>query len=352
MHPLARRSLALLVVLPLLAVLTVVSDHRFAAPPGPARDAPTAMVAMGDSTMSGEGAGSYEPGTDGENGNWCHRSLKATINKTTVAGIDKTFNLSCSGANSEQVGLTDRLQNTEQSQAKRLAAIARVNRVAVIVVAVGANDDPRFSDVLNRCVQAWFERGADCTATLSDDWRGRVDRMVPKVERALRDIRKVMDDEGYTERSYSLVVQSYASPVAPTVPGDLQNLAGCPLRTADMAWVRDVGVGELAKGIKTAATRVNARYLDLTQAGAKHEACTGGAKPENEWFTRLTVDFDGLRDEARASHALQESFHPNARGHEQVGRCLTDFLGTRARTAACVTDEKGNLKAVPNPTAD
>ncbi|MFD9736462.1 GDSL-type esterase/lipase family protein [Umezawaea sp. NPDC059074] len=352
MHPLARRSLALLVVIPLLAVLTVVSDHRFAAPPGPARDAPTAMVAMGDSTMSGEGAGDYEPGTDGENGDWCHRSLKATIDRTTVAGIDRRFNLSCSGANSEQVGLTDKFQNTEPSQAKRLAAIARVNRVAVIVVAVGANDDPRFSDVLNRCVQAWFERGADCTATLTDDWRGRVDRMVPKVEKALRDIRKVMDDEGYTERSYSLVVQSYASPVAPGVPGDLQNLAGCPLRTADMAWVRDTGVGILAQGVNTAANRVGARYLDLTQAGAKHEACTGGGNPDDEWFTRLTVDFDGLRDETRASHALQESFHPNAKGHEQIGRCLTDFLSTSARTAACVADEKGNLKAVSNPKAD
>src|SRR4051812_21020507 len=318
MHPLARRLLALLVVVPLLAVVTVVSDHRFAAPPGPPRDAPTAIVAMGDSTMSGEGAGSYEAGTDGENGDWCHRSLKATVNRTTVAGIDRTFNLSCSGANSEQVGLTDKLQNTEQSQAKRLAAIARVNRVAVIVVAVGANDDPRFSDVLNRCVQAWFERGADCTTSLSDDWRGRVARMVPKVEKALRDIRKVMDDEGYTERSYSLVVQSYASPVAPGVPGDLQNLAGCPLRTGDMTWVRDTGVGELAKGVGTAARRVDARFLDLTQAGAGHEACTGGADPDDEWFTRLSVDFDGLRDESRASHALQESFHPNAKGHEQV----------------------------------
>ncbi|PRY37490.1 GDSL-type esterase/lipase family protein [Umezawaea tangerina] len=352
MHPFARRVLALFVVVPLLAVLVVVSDHRFAAPPGPARDAPVAMVAMGDSTMSGEGAGDYEAGTDGENGDWCHRSANATINRTVVAGVDKTFNLSCSGANSEQVGLTDKLQNTEQSQSKRLAAIARVNRVAVIVVAVGANDDPRFSDVLNRCVQAWFERKADCTATLSDDWRGRVDRMVPKVERALRDIRTVMHDEGYTERSYTLVLQSYASPVAPGVPGDLQNLAGCPLRTGDMTWVRDTGVGELAKGLNTAARRTNARFLDLTQAGTDHEACTGGPNPDDEWFTRLSVDFDGLRDESRASHALQESFHPNAKGHEQFGRCLTDFLSTTTKTATCVADQQGNLKAVSSTNTD
>jgi lysophospholipase L1-like esterase len=352
MHALARRSLAIVVVLPLLAIMLVVSDHRFAEPPGPPRDAPTAIVAMGDSTMSGEGAGTYEPGTDGENGNWCHRSLKSTIEKTVVAGIDKKFNLSCSGANAEQVGLTDKIQNTEPSQAKRLAAIARVNRVAVIVVAVGANDDPRFSDVLNRCVQAWFERKADCTSSIADEWRARIERMVPKVEKALHDIRLVMKNEGYSDRSYSLVVQSYASPVAPNVPGDLQNLAGCPLRTGDMAWVRDTGVGELAKGIQTAARHVSARYLDLSQAGARHEACTGGAKPDSEWFTRLTVDFEGLRDQARASHALQESFHPNARGHEQVGRCLSDFLSTKAESATCVAQNGGDLRAVTNPVAD
>jgi hypothetical protein len=138
--------------------------------------------------------------------------------------------------------------------------------------------------------------------------------------------------------------------VAPNVPGDLQNLAGCPLRTGDMAWVRDTGVGELAKGVQAAARRVNARYLDLSRAGAGHEACTG--KADNEWFTRLTVDFDGLRDEARASHALQESFHPNARGHEQVARCLSDFLTTKADTATCVSDDGGNLRAVTNPDAD
>ncbi|MEV0675681.1 GDSL-type esterase/lipase family protein [Actinosynnema sp. NPDC050436] len=340
-----RRLVALVVVLPLLAVLLVVADSPFPDRLGPGRDAPAALVALGDSTMSGEGAGSYEPGTDGENDNWCHRSTKASVHSTTVPGVDRVFNLACSGTSAEQVGVG--ANDDPGSQARQLARIAREYRVTTVVVAMGANDDPKFGDVLGACLRAWFDR-ADCSKGLADEWRSRVDRMVPKVERALRDIRQVLRDEGYTPLSYTLVVQSYAAPVGPDLPNDLQNLAGCPLRTGDLRWVRDTAVGELSSGLRKAASAVGARFLDLSKAGAKREACAGGKNQDSEWFTRLTVDFDGLRDEVRARHALQESFHPNARGHAQFGRCMTEFLATQSREASCVADRDGNLTPVTN----
>lgn len=342
----SRRIVSVALVFPLLALLLLVSDSPYPSLPGPARDAPRAIVAMGDSTMAGEGAGSYEPGTNGENDNWCHRSTKASVHKTQVAGVDKVFNLACSGANSEQVGITDQVRNTEGSQARQLAAIAREYRVSVVVVAVGANDDPRFADVLGACLRAWIERRADCAKAMADEWKARVERMTPKVERALRDIRQVLQEEGYTPRSYTLVLQSYAAPVAPGLPFELQNLAGCPLRTGDLEWVRDRAVEQLSEGLRTAAKAAQARFLDLSKAGERREACMGGKKADQEWFTRLTVDFDGLRDEARARHALQESFHPNGRGYEQFGRCMTEFLATTAREASCVAGDDGNLDAV------
>ncbi|WP_447007654.1 GDSL-type esterase/lipase family protein [Saccharothrix isguenensis] len=341
-----RRIVAVALVLPLLALLLVVSDSPYPSTPGPARDAPRALVALGDSTMAGEGAGTYEPGTDGENGNWCHRSLRASVHNTQVEGVDRVFNLACSGANSEQVGITDQVRNTEGSQARQLAAIAREYRVSVVVVAVGANDDPRFSDVLGACLKAWIDRRTDCAQAMAGEWEARVDRMVPKVERALRDVRRVLQDEGYTPRSYTLVLQSYASPVAPGLPFELQNLSGCPLRSGDMEWVRETAVDQLSDGLRSAAKAVNARFLDLSRAGEKREACMGGKRPEEEWFTRLTIDFDGLRDELRAPHALQESFHPNARGYEQFGRCMTEFLTMPEREASCVAGDDGNLTAV------
>jgi lysophospholipase L1-like esterase len=320
-----------LAVIGLLAILLVVSDHPFPPPSAPDRESRTAVVALGDSTMSGEGAGSYEPGTDGEDGgNWCHRSRVASIMKTQVQA-DQKINLACSGANS------DKLRNEQLPQLRRIAG---QNRVVAVVVAIGANDDPHFSEVLNKCFEAWGKR-SDCTSSVAVEWSKRVRRMVPKVENTLNAIRQTMRDSGYLDSAYQLVVQSYAAPVSPKMARSLQNLSGCPLRTSDLEWVVEDAVPELSNGLRTAAGKVNARFLDLSRAGEGHEACVG--KPETEWFTRLTVDWAGLKNEKRSSHALQESFHPNALGHEQFGRCLTEFLATDKRDGACVPRLDGSL---------
>lgn len=322
-----------LAVISLLTILLVVSDHQFPPPSEPDRETRTAVVALGDSTMSGEGAGDYEPGTNGESGgNWCHRSREASIMKT-VFEADQKINLACSGANS------DKLRN---EQLPKLRAIAGQNKVVAIVVAIGANDDPHFAEVLNKCFEAWGKR-SDCTSAVASEWSKRVRRMIPKVENTLKAVRQTMRDSGYLDSSYQLVVQSYAAPVSPKMPRSLQNLSGCPLRTTDLEWVVEEAVPELSNGLRTAASKVNARFLDLSRAGEGHEACRGGDDVDEEWFTRLTVDWDGLKDDKRSAHALQESFHPNARGHEQIARCLTEFLAADKRDGACVPRLDGTL---------
>ncbi|HUQ58214.1 GDSL-type esterase/lipase family protein [Lentzea sp.] len=322
-----------LAVMSLLTVLLIVSDHPFPPPSDADRESRTAVVALGDSTMSGEGAGNYESGTDGEQGgNWCHRSRDAEIGKTTIEA-DRKFNLACSGANSEKL---------RNDQLPRLREIAGSHRVIAIVVAIGANDDPRFSEILNKCFEAWGKR-SDCTSAVAPEWSKRVRRMIPKVENTLSAIRQTMRDSSYLDSSYQLVVQSYAAPVSPRMPRSLQNLSGCPLRTSDLEWVVEDAVPELSNGLRTAASEVGARFLDLSRAGEGHEACAGGSDTSSEWFTRLSVDWDGLRDQGRSSHALQESFHPNARGHEQIGRCLSEFLASDKRDGACVPRLDGTL---------
>ncbi|MEU0879376.1 GDSL-type esterase/lipase family protein [Lentzea sp. NPDC005914] len=325
------RKVLPLAVIGLLAILLIVSDHPFPPPSEPDRESRTAVVALGDSTMSGEGAGGYEPGTNGEDGgNWCHRSSQASIMKAQIQA-DQKINLACSGANS------DRLRNDQLPQLRKIAG---ANRVVAVVVAVGANDDPHFAEVLNKCFEAWGKR-SDCTSSVAHEWSKRVRRMIPKVENTLNAIRQTMRDSSYLDSDYQLVVQSYAAPVTPKMPKSLQNLSGCPLRSTDLEWVVEEAVPELSNGLRTAANKVNARFLDLSRAGEGHEACAG--KPETEWFTRLTVDWDGLKNEKRSAHALQESFHPNARGHEQIGRCLTEFLATDKRDGACVPRLDGAL---------
>jgi lysophospholipase L1-like esterase len=331
-----------------VATLGMAGDHVFPAPkplPGPPEDAPRVIVAMGDSTMSGEGAGDYERGTNGEKGDWCHRSPNASIYQVRLPDVTKAYNLACSGAPSGQVGLGKVEQYKEKSQATQLARIATRNRVTAIVVASGANDDPAFSHVLDSCVQAWIGKEKPCADTIGPKWEDRIDRMIPKLTKALRDIQKVMRNAGYARSDYQLVVQSYAAPIGPDMVRDLQDLSGCPFLSKDLHWVQKDAVPVLTAGVRTAAARTGVRFLDLSRSGIGREACTSERDPDREWFRRLAVQWNDLQRDDRATHALQESFHPNAAGHKEFGECLTEFLATTDRKAACLSAKDGNLHA-------
>jgi len=155
----------------------------------------TAVVSLGDSAISGEGAGSYEAGTKGENGNWCHRSTNALVHKTAVA--DHTINLACSGADSANVSLADTTHYTEGSQARRLIGLAQQYRVTTVIVQVGANDEPAFADTLLDCIAKCLNPfGSGCRSKLQTEWPQRLAAMAPRVETALADVRSAMTQAG------------------------------------------------------------------------------------------------------------------------------------------------------------
>lgn len=334
---------ALLLVAILIGGFVMVGGDPPRAPAPPT--GPRVLVAMGDSTISGESAGDYEVGTDGDGGNWCHRSTKASIHHTALRAVEETINLACSGAPSAQVGLGETQQYTEGSQARRLGIIARGKRVVAILLSVGANDDPGFARVLDACVQAWFDQAKPgCAEATKDDWPRRVDAMVPKVLAAIEDIREVMHEAGYQPTDYQLVLQSYAAPIGPDALASLRNLNGCPFREDDLRWVRETAVPLMTEGVRRVARESGVRFLDLSRAAVGREACSRD-DPAEEWFSRLSVRWADLRDEARSTHALQESFHPNAAGHAAFGRCLGEFLATTDRAAACLPGATGDLHA-------
>lgn len=314
---------------------------------GPPGTGPLTVVSMGDSTLSGEGIGRYTDDTDGSGGNWCHRSPDATIHQVDLPGVETKVNLACSGANTDLVRLGKARKYTEGSQAAQLREVAETHRVTAVVVAVGANDDPHFSARLTECAKAYWG-GTPCTEAMARTWKPTIGRMWPKVVRALGDIRAVLGEAGYRRGDYQLVLMSYPSPVSPDIPEKLRSLDGCPFRSSDLTWIESTGVGELSKGLRKAADEAGARFLDLSEAGKGHEACTGGDDPSSEWFTRLTVRWDDLSDVTRAGHAAQESYHANKAGHAQVGRCLTEFLGKAEARAACRVGPDGNLHAAPS----
>lgn len=306
-------------------------------------DRPTAIVTLGDSAISGEGAGDYEPGTRGENGNWCHRSRNALVHHTSVA--DRAVNLACSGAESVNVSLADTTHHTEGSQAGRLIDVARQYRVTTVVVQVGADDDPAFAESMVDCVLEWLNPfGSGCRADLRTEWPQRLSAMAPKVENAVSDVRTAMSRADYADDDYGLILMSYASPLTERMNATVE----CPVEPADARFARTVAVPQLSEALRDVADRTGARFLDLSRATEGREACSGGDNPSTEWQTRLTVSPETLVDvglDAMGLHLVQESFHPNARGHQQLGRCVTEFVSSGRTSAACTIGSDGNLHA-------
>ena len=169
-----------------------------AAPPAPAKR--TAIVALGDSSASGEGAGDYDAGTRGEKGDWCHRSPHAYVRHTGLAST--AINLACSGATSANVGFGTATHDTEGSQARRLGQLAENYKVTTVVAQVGANDDPSFGSSMVRCVAAFLNPSLPgCAKSLATQWPARLTAMAPKVQQALTDVRAAMRQAGYQDNS-------------------------------------------------------------------------------------------------------------------------------------------------------
>lgn len=311
-----------------------------AAPPP---DKPAAIVALGDSSAAGEGAGRYVPGTRGERGNWCHRSPDAYVQRTGLPG--RAINLACSGARSPDVAFGAPGHYTEKSQAERLTEVARTNRVSTVLVQLGANDEPAFGSTMVRCVAVFLSPGTpSCSSTLAKQWPGRLASMSPRVERALGDVRTALRRAGYADQDYQLVLLSYPSPVTETMTRS-HGFTGCPYRAEDARWGRTVAAPQLNNALRKVADRVGARFLDLSRATEGHEACTRSGA---EWMRRLTVNPRAFVDGgvAAVGHLAQESFHLNAVGHGKVAGCIGPFVRSGDRQAACRVGSDGALHPV------
>ena len=310
---------------------------------------PTAIVSLGDSAISGEGAGAYEPGTD-FGLNYCHRSANALIKVATIP-VQAKLNISCSGAESSDVRINGTTHFTEPSQADQLRAIAANYDIKLIVLQIGANDDPEFTSSVLSCVQAWANPfGSGCASSLRPAWPGRVAAMAPKAEASVNDVRTVMREAGYADSSYQFVLQSYASPFTENMNAITHAFQGCPLRLSDARFARTEAVPQLSAALRGVAARTGVRFLDLARATEGREACNKSVSSSNWWQNPLKIDADELLQSPDPINVVRQTFHPNARGHAQLGRCLTEFYAAAGREGACLRGADGNLHAVAGVT--
>ncbi|GAA4992212.1 GDSL-type esterase/lipase family protein [Kitasatospora paranensis] len=328
--------------------------------PGPAAAAtgPTAVVAMGDSYISGE-AGRWQGNSDTASGSrdgtdraWtgsgydparvygatyasgCDRSDVSEVRSApTVAQTQ--VNLACSGATTANVF---RAANGGQSfkgeapQADQLAAVAASNTVKLITMSVGGND-LGFADVISTCVQDYEIWYSYC----NDDQQAAVDAKMATamagVGKSIDEVRAVMSAAGYTSGSYRIVLQSYPSPIPraaenryPESGWSRTSTGGCPFWDGDATWARDTLVPEISDHLAAVAAAKGVQFLDLRDLLQGREVCstatrlatptTAPSATTSEWARFLDMG-------TTTQGALQESFHPNAYAELALGRCLT-----------------------------
>jgi hypothetical protein len=314
---------------------------------------PTAAVAMGDSEISGEGAGSYEGNTNGPT-NYCHRSANAWIKKISI-GLGAGINLACSGAASANLTIGGPGQYEEKSQADRLASVANSYTVKDIFVTVGANDDPNFSGTVEDCVFAYVflgGEGSGCKAKDGPSWSSRIAAMEPKAENAVNNIKTVMAGDGYSPSDYQVIVVSYADPAPrhsryPDWLYPVKLAEGCPLYNSDLEWGHNVATPGLDAGERTVAGSGGVRFLDMVEGYSGHELCASGIGASQQWVNGLLYD-PNLTDWWNL-HAVQQSFHPNATGHAEIADCVDGFVSQSWKEGICQVGSDGNDHAHQHP---
>lgn len=231
------------------AALSLLAATAFSAPAHAAL--PTAAVALGDSFVSGEGAGAYQPVVDAagqaqgfpgwsapnSNAFFCHRSANASLLRASLPGIQQRFNLACSGAQPHDITAPSSARakgRTVASQLDQLRAVARTHDIDLVLIGLGSNNSSfTFGDVAAKCANrfvadawtGWWEFWAYLGGPVPQEPCTDADLATAAQLAAARDetaaaVREVLRvlDEVDADRTHRVVLQDYTNPL----PGDLE----------------------------------------------------------------------------------------------------------------------------------
>ncbi|MDH6111132.1 hypothetical protein P3T36_007774 [Kitasatospora sp. MAP12-15] len=366
---------ALLAVAALVAALGLATG----APPAHAAtraDLPSAIVSMGDSAISGEGAGTdtsdgYFPGTDGPS-NYCHRHPQSEIFDTGLTGVTPV-DLACSGAQTGDLTSDPTLAKItgggsgdygEPKQDVQLAQTAAKYNVKMVVVTIGANDNFDFSGIMESCLAQYFPipKSQGCRDTIgSATILQRAQAVIPKVVAAITDVRQTMRNAGYPDGSYQLVYQSYFTPITPDIRSNdyaTKINQGCPAYPEDLAWGHNWVVPTFDDALRQAAEQVpGVRFLDERRVSYGHEVCAEWTSSPYEYTNGDVIDLsENTRNGCDYSigilslceNEIRQSYHLRVAGYQGEGSCLGAFYnGAAQQEAYCTLDQADGTALMP-----
>ncbi|MFE0463433.1 RICIN domain-containing protein [Kitasatospora sp. NPDC058965] len=369
---------ALLAVAGLVAALGLAAGAapaRATGAPAPRAGLPAAIVSLGDSAISGEGAGTdtsdgYFAGTDGPT-DYCHRHPQSEVFDTGLTGLTPV-DLACSGAQTGDLVSDPTLAQVtgggsgdfgEPKQDAQLARTAAQYNVKMVVVTIGANDDFDFSGIMESCLGQYFPipKGQGCRDTIgSAVLSQRAAKVVPKVVAALTDIRNTMRAAGYADGDYQLVYQSYFIPITPDIRSNdyaTKIAQGCPAYPEDLAWGHNWVVPTFDNALRQAAEAVpGVRFLDQRRVSYGHEVCAEWTSSPYEYTNGDVID---LSENTRngcdypigilslCENEIRQSYHLRVAGYRGEGACLGAFYQQSQAEGFCTLNQGDGTSVLP-----
>jgi hypothetical protein len=357
------------------------------------------VVTLGDSAISGEAgrwAGNtndaswrHDTGSDAYYDNvagtaettpGCHRSKSAEV---YIGGGVQSLNLACSGARTyTQVGgdfkpgLDRYVGPAGKSQVVQLEEFARTHRVAAVTVLIGANNFG-FADIVQQCVTDWLTSPWWWKNYCNDDSSIRnrftssaVNARTDEVAGAIRNVAGAMTNAGYSGSDYTIVVQTYWSPIPrgssfrySEKGWTRQAVGGCGMWNRDADWANDTAVVNMNQALRDGVVRSGVQnyvVLDMSKSLDGHRLCEkgvglleevglsswtqSGAADRTEWVSQirtLTTIF--------GPYQLQEGIHSSYWGQLAMRNCLRQaYNGGAVRGGTCTSAGGVNGAGEPN----
>lgn len=381
-----------------------------AGPPSPAHaDGPGVgtpyVVTVGDSYISGEAgrwAGSsnssssyadalgstayFDNGGTSETINRCHRSGSA---EAFIGGGVLGKNLACSGAKTAtftdsngyfKPGLDFYNSGGQQGQALMLQNFAATHNVKMVVVSIGGNDF-NFASVVQQCVTDflgspswWPDYCNDDSSVTANFTSSNVAAVKARISTAFQNLRTAMRNAGYADTSWTLLVQTYPSPI-PNGSGfrysqsgyTRQSTGGCGFWNADADWANATAlptINSTVTGAITASGLTNVKTLNLASAFNGRRLCESGVGLYEEvgltsWTQSTAVDKTEWINQIRtvstccssSPYYIQESLHPNYWAQLATRSCVRQAYNAGApKSGTCTRSGTGLLNGEPRMT--
>jgi hypothetical protein len=358
------------------------------------------VVSLGDSYISGEagrwagnstdpsqtdalGSSAYDDAGLAEAIPGCHRSASAEIG---IGGVSSA-NLACSGAQTATAPYVfgaDFKPGVDfyndgaghVGQALALQNFASSHHVTMIAVSIGGNDF-NFASIIQSCVldfltspDWWQHHCQDDSSVTANFTAANVNAVTAQIAGALGNISTAMTNAGYSTSEYSIVLQTYPSPL-PSGAGirygesgyDRQSIGGCGFYNADADWANSIALPTINAAVRGAAARsglANLAIMDVSTLMDGHRLCEStdnqlqetsldswrslGAVDESEWIEEIRTVTTVV-----GPYYVQESFHPNYWGQLALRSCLRQAYNGGAVQGGTCTRTAGGLTAAGEP---